>query len=439
MIELLKGAEGFSSKISRLYPTNEEIKTNSKACRELTFQITENCNLNCSYCYQSHKSINKMSFDIAKKMVDLIFKDNEKINTYYDRNNLKALVLDFIGGEPLLEIDFIDKVMDYYVKTAYEYKSDLAYKYMISICTNGVLYNTEKVQKFIKKWEPKLSLNISVDGCKELHDACRVFHDGSGSYDIVEKAVKTELIRNPKLSTKMTLAPQNIKYFLPAIKNLTELGYTNIPCNYVFEKGWTIQDARDMYYYAKETADYLLSLEKIPDVSYFEYRCGLPTTDLPDRNWCGGNGQMLAVNYKGDLYPCLRFMESSVGYNVEPYIIGNVFDGIRKTPDQIKKLNCLSCITRTSQSPKECIDCGIASGCSWCTAYNYQEFGTPNKRTTYICDMHKARVLANSYFWNILYRKLNSSERFKINLSDEKCLEIISKDELNLLKDLERD
>jgi hypothetical protein len=37
---------------------------------------------------------------------------------------------------------------------------------------------------------------------------------------------------------------------------------------------------------------------------------------------------MLAVDYKGDLYPCLRYMESSIGKNQLPYIIGNVDDGI---------------------------------------------------------------------------------------------------------------
>jgi len=47
---------------------------------------------------------------------------------------------------------------------------------------------------------------------------------------------------------------------------------------------------------------------------------------------------MLAMDYKGDLYPCLRYMESSVGDKVKPYIIGNVKEGITQQ-DKIDKLN----------------------------------------------------------------------------------------------------
>ena len=37
------------------------------------------------------------------------------------------------------------------------------------------------------------------------------------------------------------------------------------------------------------------------------------------KNWCGvGEGKMLAINYKGELYPCIRFMESSLGKDAKP-------------------------------------------------------------------------------------------------------------------------
>jgi uncharacterized protein len=46
------------------------------------------------------------------------------------------------------------------------------------------------VQAFIKKHVNDISLSISIDGNKELHDSCRIFPDGSGSYDIAMAAVK---------------------------------------------------------------------------------------------------------------------------------------------------------------------------------------------------------------------------------------------------------
>ena len=74
-----------------------------------------------------------------------------------------------------------------------------------------------------------------------------------------------------------------------------------------------------------------------------------------------------------------------------------------------------------------------------CSAYNYQENGTPDKRVTYSCDMHKARSLANVYFWNRYYISKNMDKRFKMYCPEEWALEIIDEDEYKLLKELEKE
>ena len=82
--------------------------------------------------------------------------------------------------------------------------------------------------------------------------------------------------------------------------------------------------------------------------------------------WCGGNGQMIAVDWKGDISPCIRYMESSLGKDIKPIIIGNVKTGIvtdQKCKDCVKLLKS---INRITQSTEECIYCPIADGCSWC-------------------------------------------------------------------------
>jgi hypothetical protein len=50
--------------------------------------------------------------------------------------------------------------------------------------------------------------------------------------------------------------------------------------------------------------------------------------------------------------------------------------------------------------------------------------------------MHKARALANVYFWNKWYRQQGLEKRFENHCPDEWALEIISEDELNMLKQL---
>lgn len=87
----------------------------------------------------------------------------------------------------------------------------------------------------------------------------------------------------------------------------------------------------------------------------------------------------------------------------------------------------------------ECFACPIASGCSWCSAYNYQCTGTPDKRVTYICPMHKARVLANAYYWNNLYRKRGDTARYRLDIPDAWALEIIPYAELSMLKSISKE
>ena len=59
----------------------------------------------CSYCYQGSKSPKIMTLDTAKKYIDTIF------NEFKD--NKLAIILDFIGGEPLLQPDLISDIIDY--------------------------------------------------------------------------------------------------------------------------------------------------------------------------------------------------------------------------------------------------------------------------------------------------------------------------------------
>ena len=404
---------------------------NNKFTRNITFQITDDCNLCCSYCYQHNKGHHKMPFEVAKKLIDEILTNDKSINNYVKSENAIGIVLEFIGGEPFLEVDLIDKIIDYFIEKCIILHHPWIDRFRVSICSNGVLYFTPKVQEFIKKHQTHLSFTISIDGNKTLHDACRVFPDGTGSYDLAIKAAKHyRKYYDAILSSKMTLSPDNINFVFPALVNLWENDYNFIYCNCIYEKGWTIEHAKILYYELKKVADYLLNnhLERIKGTSILNLDLS-QQKNISDKNFCGGDGNMLAVDYKGDLYPCLRYMESSIGQNQSPYIIGNVNDGIgynQQTKDMIAGLD----VTYKSQSPQECIDCPVSSECGWCSALNYQEFGTINKRTTYTCLMHKARVLANYYYQN----KMGGNYPFLISKQD--AIDIIGEDETNYLMEL---
>jgi len=41
--------------------------------------------------------------------------------------------------------------------------------------------------------------------------------------------------------------------------------------------------------------------------------CGV-TRYEKDIPWCGGSGSMICLDPRGDIYPCLRYCPSSIGY-----------------------------------------------------------------------------------------------------------------------------
>jgi len=77
-------------------------------------------------------------------------------------------------------------------------------------------------------------------------------------------------------------------------------------------------------------------------------------------------------------------------------VIGNCYDGL-----DMNKVRPFMVLNRSMQSPQKCMECEVASGCAWCQGNNYDlaETETIYQRAIYTCDMHKARVRANQYFW----------------------------------------
>lgn len=432
----MRREEQYQDYIARLFPPPPSKNGERQLARTVTYAVTDACSLRCTYCYQGIKAHHVLGFGTAKRFTDMILRGD---SPYINPENSPAVVIEFIGGEPLLEIDLIDQITDYFIGELIRLHHPWATRFRISICSNGTEYFNPKVQAYLKKHLRHLSFSISIDGCKELHDACRVFPDGRGSYDVAIAGVEhfTKVLGG-KMGSKMTLAPQNVGYTFTAIKNLISLGYTEINLNCVYEEGWTAEHAKTLYEQLKMSADYLLE-NRLTDIylSIFEENFFHPKDPNDLQNWCGGTGDMISVDYTGNIYPCIRYMPNSLGPGVKPLTVGHVDHGILGTEEERTCARCLKCIDRRTQSTDECFNCPIAEGCSWCSAYNYQVFGTADKRATFICVMHKARALANAYYWNRLYRMMEEPKRFKIHIPEEWALEIIPKDEWTMLKRLE--
>lgn len=88
------------------------------------------------------------------------------------------------------------------------------------------------------------------------------------------------------------------------------------------------------------------------------------------------------------MYPCIRYMESSLGNDVPSVLVGDLKCGLCGNNCYKKNWDDLVAVTRRSQSDDECFYCPIAQGCGWCSAWNYQYTGSFNKRAKLNCIMH---------------------------------------------------
>ncbi len=417
-----------------LYP--DERKDIKHGVKSITFIVTEDCSMRCSYCYQHNKSSNHMTFDVAKKFIDYLLSGEKGFDSYVDSKNCLGCILDFIGGEPFLEVDLMDQIVDYFREQTFKLHHPWATRFRISISSNGLAYFNPKVQKFIEKNKDILSLNISIDGNKELHDKCRIDTEGNPTYDKAMAAMNhyVEYYQGYR-NSKLTIAPSNVDYLANAVIEMIGNGYEEINLNCTYEKGWEPHHATILYYELKKISDYLLenNLENKIFLSILDPTFGhaLPEEDLT--KWCGGTGLMIAINWKGEIFPCQRYAENSLGNNQPPYTIGNLADGIAINPIEQDRVKCLDCINRRTESTDECFYCPIASGCGECSAYNYEIYGTPDRKTTFSCVTHKARVMAISYLQNMTHQKNNNADLYELTIPKEWALEIIPEEEYEML------
>jgi sulfatase maturation enzyme AslB (radical SAM superfamily) len=113
----------------------------------------------------------------------------------------------------------------------------------------------------------------------------------------------------------MTLSPENINETFSAIINLINLNYTNIMVNCIYEKGWNYNHAKILYNELNKIADYLIenNLYNKVFIRFFDEDLYNPIGEEDNNNWCGGTtNKNLALDYKGNYYPCIRYMESSL-------------------------------------------------------------------------------------------------------------------------------
>ena len=365
------------------------------AKRRIVFIVTQDCQLKCRYCYLVGKNpMGKMTWETAKAIADFLV----SLPVVEDE-----VIIDFIGGEPLLEIDLISRVSDYLVDVMRKQNHPWLQNYSFRFTTNGLIYSSPKVQEYIAKYKDRLSIQISIDGTRKKHDLNRIFPNGKGSYDQLLPNVQLWIKQfRGKAKAFLVISHDDLPYLSESIIHLLTLGIKDVATTLVVEDVWQIGDdvilEKELMVVANYTIDH--NLWNNVNISLLTKELGTPETEEYIHP-CGN--PMYAFDANGTIYTCVRFADFSLRTK-HARSIGNIRTGIDHN-----KLRPLLAFDRQSAYPKKCLECEIGTGCRWCPAENFDasEQGTIFQRTTTVCELHKASVRVKNYFWN----KINFLEK----------------------------
>ncbi|MCL2222558.1 MAG: Cys-rich peptide radical SAM maturase CcpM [Oscillospiraceae bacterium] len=364
----------FSPDIKEIeHPDTEIMKYHlTRKISKLTLQVTQRCNLRCSYCvysgdgtYDSRSHSNKtMTFETAKKAIDYVLQSSIDSN---------LVNFSFYGGEPLLELDLILECIDY-VKARRGAK-----RVTFNLTTNGTLLTIE-IYKVLSDYD--VSILVSLDGPKPVHDNTRKYIDGGGSYDDIMRNVNA--IRsifpdaNKRLSFLAVASPYINDSCLDDLYSLDDvMPYYDISLSFMTD---TYTDVNISYtdqffsiYIQERTKLFLYMLGKLDkekvarlmldgeDRLRLKFRDLRPIKALPEK--CHHGGPCLAgvhrlfLSVDGVYYSCERVSEDS---NVMQ--IGTVEDGI-----DIEKATNLINVGKVTE--EECKNCWAILHCTMCAAH----------------------------------------------------------------------
>lgn len=146
----------------------------------LTLTTTMDCNLGCFYCYE-HRTPDHLSASDIPAIVDAT---RQKLCLH----SKKSLHVDWYGGEPLLNLEFIEAASPALQKMC---RAEGA-AFHASVISNGTVWPSD-ITEFIGRHQIR-QVQLSFDGLRENHDRRRRFRNGykngnTSSFDLLVSLV----------------------------------------------------------------------------------------------------------------------------------------------------------------------------------------------------------------------------------------------------------
>lgn len=346
--------------------------------KSMCLNISHDCNLRCEYCFAAQGDFGHgrklMPFEVGKAAIDFLIKHSA------NRHNLE---LDFFGGEPLMNLDVVKKVVEYARSIEKEHNKNFRF----TMTTNGILLDDDSID-FINR--EMSNVVLSLDGRKEVNDRLRPTVNKKGSYDIiVPKYQKLVAERGDKeYYVRGTFTKYNLD-FTDDVMHLNELGFDQISVEPVVTDpelpyALTESDLPAIAEKYEKLSKILIERKKNgTSFNFFHFMIDLDQGPCAIKRLrgCSCGNEYVAVTPEGDIYPCHQFV------GMDEWKMGSVLDD--SIDHKMKKMFSKANI----YSKEECADCWAKFYCSGgCNANNMQYNNTIFKPHKLSCALEQKRL-----------------------------------------------
>ncbi len=316
--------------------------------KSMCLMVAHDCNLRCKYCfgdtgeYGGDREL--MSKEVGEAAIEYIIEHS---------GPRKHCEVDFFGGEPLVNMPVVRHVTAYVRRR----EKETGKIFKLTLTTNGLLLNDENI-KFLN--DNNVSLVLSLDGRKEVHDRMRPDAGGNGTYDRCianfRKFVDSRDDKNYYM--RGTYTKYNLD-FTKDVLSMADAGFDILSVEPVVAKdapyGLTEAELPRIFAeYDRLTAAYLERHRAGNGFFFFHFNMDLSNGPCVAKRLagCGAGHEYYAVAANGDLYPCHQFVGR------KKYKLGTVFTGVEdhELPRYFRESHVLN-------KPK-CRDCWARFFCS---------------------------------------------------------------------------
>ncbi len=329
---------------------------------------TLRCNLKCVYCHASSKPLNASGYDMdietAKKTVDFIW-----------NSPAPDIVIEFQGGEPLLNFEVIKSFINY----AKEKNKKIKKKVIYTIVTNLLLLNDEIIN-FIK--ENNIRICTSIDGPAFVHEKNRGKH-----FNEILKRISRLRKYHLHINALMVATKNSLPYWKEIINEYLRLGFNQIWIKPINKLGFSKENWNNIGYSVKEyldfwkkSVDYIIKLNE-QGVMIREVGTAILTKKLIEeedpmftdlQSPCGGAITQIAYNYDGKIYTCDEARMIADKTNL--FKIGNVkTDTYNDVISSNSTKSFISC--SSNDNIVICSKCVWKPFCGICPVVNFEDEG----------------------------------------------------------------